>query len=87
MKKLIALISLSLLTQIGGVQAKEQYLCPSYYEDVKRKVGNLEKKDLSRLAKEALFDTVKLDLKQCLKMCEGYKFDYCNKIAKELEGS
>ena len=86
MKTLIALLSLSLLVQTGAVQAEEGYMCSHYHENVKRKVGSLQKKDLSKLAKEALFDDVKFDVKKCLTECEGYKFDYCNKIAKELEG-
>ena len=85
MKKLIALISLSLLIQTGAIQAEEGYSCSAWVENVKRKVGNLEKKDLSNLAKEALFDSVKTDLTLCLKECEGYKFDYCNDVAKKLE--
>ena len=87
MKKLIALISLSLLIQTGAIQAEEGYSCSAWVENVKRKVGNLEKKDLSNLARKTLFDSVKIDLKLCLKDCEGARFDYCNKIAKKLEGS
>ena len=85
MKTLIALLSLSLLIQTGAVQAEEGLSCPSWVEAVKRKVGNLEKKDLSKLAKEALFDSVKTDLRLCFKECEGARFEYCNKVAKELE--
>jgi len=49
-------------------------------------MGNLSKgEELSRTAKEALWEDIEWDIKQCLKTCEGAKFDYCNRIAKQLE--
>lgn len=82
MKVVLLMIGILLAS---SVVAKEDGMCSTYYEDVKRKSGNLEKKDLSSLAKETLFETVKYDIKQCLKRCEGYKFDYCNDVANQLE--
>lgn len=67
------------------VIAEESITCDGWYKDVKRKVGNLEKKDLSNLAKETLFSSVEFDLRLCMKACEGYKFNYCNDVAKRLE--
>lgn len=81
--KIIVLIIGSLLAP--SVIAKEAGMCSYYYEAVKRKAGNIEREDLSSFAKQTLFDTVRRDIKECLKGCEGYKFDYCNAVAKKIE--
>ena len=84
MKKLLCIATIAAL-MAPFVIAEETSACKQYYRDVKRKVGNLEKKDLSNLAKETLFSSVNLDFQLCMESCEGYKFDYCNDVAKELE--
>ena len=62
MKKLLCIATIAAL-MAHFVNAEERSSCKIFHENVKRKVGNLKKKDLSNLAKEALFSSVNTDLK------------------------
>ena len=84
MKKLIVLISISILSQAFPVMAKEGAMCDYYYNNVQRKEKLIRNygPTLSSMAKEKLFGGLNNDTKGCVGDCEGHKFKYCNDIAK-----
>lgn len=69
--------------------ASEGFMCNTYYEKVTRKVNNINRMgtDLSSMAKQKLYEDLIFDTKQCISECEGKKFDYCNKVAKDIENN
>ena len=69
--------------------ATEGTMCSYYYDNVTRKVNNINRMgtDLSSMAKQKLYEDLIFDTKQCISNCEGKKFDYCNKVAKDIENS
>jgi hypothetical protein len=81
MKKFILIFLLSIFSY-----GTEGYLCSSYFNDVVRKVKNIQnhQNNLSKLALNKLLKDLRFDVKQCISECEGYKFDYCNDIAKKF---
>ena len=69
--------------------ASEGFMCNSYHKHVTRKVNNINRKgnSLSDIAKQQLYADLIFDTKQCISECEGKKFDYCNKVAKDIENN
>jgi len=84
MKKIILLSTLFILLYPVSVIAEEGYMCNSYYKDVQRKAKIIDSYgfNLSSMAKRKLFKDLKLDTEQCISLCEGEKFKYCNNVAK-----
>ena len=67
--------------------AVESVMCNYYYQNVQRKVNNIQNNsnNLSSMAKQKLYNDLVIDVKQCISDCEYKKFDYCNQVAKEIE--
>lgn len=84
MKKLVYGIAITISLQAFPTIAEEGVMCGFYYEAVQRKEKNIKSygSDLSQMAKNKLFEDLKFETKQCISQCEGYKFKYCNEIAK-----
>ena len=86
MKYGVLTVVVALVFQASPLLAEEGYMCPYYYKEVQRKEKNIKKygSNLSQLARDKLFEDLKFETKQCISQCEGYKFSYCNDIAKWL---
>jgi hypothetical protein len=84
MKKI--LITLCFIFLYSAI-AKEGYMCSYYYDSIIRKVNIIEQKksDLSNMALKKLYNDLTFEVNQCFSNCEGKKFNYCNKVAKEIE--
>ncbi len=66
--------------------AAEGYLCQLRFEAVQRAVNNMNNSgEVSLLAKDTVYQSLKYDLGGCLRECEGKKFKYCDSVAKDFE--
>jgi hypothetical protein len=67
--------------------AAEGVTCNIHYTDVDRKVRAIKSygTNLSRMARDKLYDDLKFDTSQCLAECEGQKFKFCNDVALAIE--
>jgi hypothetical protein len=82
MKILIFLIML----MPASSYATEGRMCSMGYEAVMRAANNMNaNKELSLLAKEAIFEGLRLKMDYCLTDCEGGKFKFCNDFSKYFE--
>jgi hypothetical protein len=86
MKKMLIGVILGLIVS-QSVFAKEDASCQYSYDTVERKVNilNEKKSSLSQMAIKKLYGDLTFEVTQCIGYCDGKKFDYCNKIAKEIE--
>jgi hypothetical protein len=84
MKKIILLSTVFILLYPISVIAEEGYMCNTYYQTVHRKAKIIDSygSNLSSMAKRKLFGDLKFDTEQCISLCEGEKFKYCNNVAK-----
>jgi hypothetical protein len=67
----------------------EGFMCQAWYEDVARANSNLKAqgKNLSKLAKDAIFSKSKTAIQECMRECENEKFKFCNDFANYLENN
>jgi hypothetical protein len=67
--------------------AAEGVTCNIFYTDVDRKVRSIKSygTNLSRMARDKLYEDLKFDTAQCLAECEGQKFKFCNDVALAIE--
>ena len=67
--------------------AAEGITCNTWYSDVDRKVRSIKSygTNLSRMARDKLYEDLKFDTAQCLAECEGQKFKFCNDVALAIE--
>ncbi len=82
MKYLIFVIALMPVVSL----AAEGYLCSMGFEAVQRAVNNMNNSEqVSLLAKDKVYQELKMKLGFCLTDCEGEKFKYCDSVAKDFE--
>ena len=83
MKKTI----LTIIVLSSSIMASEHIWCDGYYQDVVRKVDNMQThgSNLSKMAENKLYKELKSDTSQCISYCGGNKFSFCNKVAKDIE--
>ena len=88
MKKILISICFGLSIYPHISIAKETVMCGPYVSNVERKVRLLKSygPNLSKMARNKLYEDLKFDTEQCLAECEGNSFRFCNGVALAIEG-
>lgn len=63
-------------------------VCKNAFTDVKRADTNIKQQgsNLSSIGKRALYKQMKDNVQICLENCSGDRFNYCNDVARKMEG-